>query len=65
MQLEISLEEARFLKQQLRRHLSEMENELVHTDKHELQHALAQDLERMRKLELRLEVLIAQGEAAT
>ena len=50
MELTISPAEAAFLSSHLRRHLQDVENELAHTEKHELQHALARDLELLQKL---------------
>jgi hypothetical protein len=54
MQIDLSQDEAQFLSLQLARHLQHIESELAHTDKFELQHALAQDLERLRAISERL-----------
>jgi hypothetical protein len=52
--LQLSRDEALFLTQQLRRHEQTVENELVHTDAHRMQHELARDLDDLRSLEERL-----------
>jgi hypothetical protein len=58
IRLELSAEEANFLNSAMSRHLAEMEDELVHTDKHELQRALATDIERFRAIAQRLDRLV-------
>ena len=50
MQIDLNTEDARFLHQQLARHLEEMESELVHTDKRDLQREIAADTRRLREL---------------
>jgi hypothetical protein len=60
MQLELSTEEAHFLKAQLARHLTEVEDELVHTDVRALQADLNRDLERLRVIQARLERTLAE-----
>lgn len=57
--LNLTHDEAVFLVEQLRRHLQNVENELVHTDVHRMQHELAMELERLRALEARLEASIS------
>jgi hypothetical protein len=64
MKLELSLEEARFLKRQLDRHIEELDNELVHTDKRALQHALAEDVEHLKSIERKLARLIEAADVA-
>jgi hypothetical protein len=54
MQIDLSLDDARFLRQLLTRHLEEMDNELVHTDKRDLQREIAADTKRLRELLARL-----------
>ena len=54
------LDEAVFVLEQLQRHLQIVENELVHTDSHRMQHDLASDLERLRRMASRLERVIAE-----
>ncbi len=63
MRLELSMEEARFLKGQLTRHIAELDNELAHTDKHQLQRALAADVEYLTQIERRLADLIEASAA--
>ncbi len=50
MQIDLSLDDARFLHQVLARQLQVMENELVHTDKREMQREIAADTRRLREL---------------
>jgi hypothetical protein len=50
MKLELSTEDARFLEAQLTRHLAELDDELVHTEKRSLRTALAEDAERLRRI---------------
>jgi hypothetical protein len=54
MQIDLSNDDARFLHEQMARHLEELESELVHTDKRDLQRAIAADAERLRSLLARL-----------
>ncbi|HEX4517497.1 MAG TPA: hypothetical protein VH054_28320 [Polyangiaceae bacterium] len=55
MNLQISPQDAQLLRTHLARHLEHVENELVRTDKVELQHSLARDLENLRALLRRLD----------
>lgn len=50
MMIDLSLDDARFLHAQMSRHLEEIENELIHTDKHELQREIAADARRLRSI---------------
>jgi hypothetical protein len=50
MNLEISPKEAQLLRTHLARHLQDVERELVRTDKAELQHSIARELENLRAL---------------
>jgi maltooligosyltrehalose synthase len=59
MNLEISTQDAQLLRNHLARHVQDVENELVRTDKHELQHALAGELERLRALLQRIDAQTA------
>jgi hypothetical protein len=54
MQIDLDTDDIRFLHRQLTRHLEEMENELVHTDKRDLQRLLAMDAQRLRALIARI-----------
>jgi hypothetical protein len=55
MQIDLSIDDTRFLHQLLARHLEEMENELVHTDKRTMQREIAADTKRLRALLARLQ----------
>ncbi|MFN8544236.1 MAG: hypothetical protein U0807_08515 [Candidatus Binatia bacterium] len=59
--LELSVEEARFLRGHLTRHIQQVDAELVRTEKRDLQHALAQDAEHLRNIEQRLAALVARA----
>lgn len=61
--LELTDEEIRFLRSQLVRHLGEIDDELIHTDKHELQRALMRDADRLRAIERKIEILLEKAEA--
>lgn len=63
IQLTLSTDEAAFLDRQLARHVHEVEDELIHTDKHDLQQALAGDLDRLRRIRGKLEALIDSQDA--
>lgn len=54
MQIDLSIEDVRFLHQQLARHLEEVELELVHTDKRDLQREIAADARRLRAILARI-----------
>jgi len=56
--LELDREDARFLYAQLARHAETMQDELAHTEQHELQHSLAQDLTRMQRVIAKLDDLL-------
>jgi len=58
MNLDLSLDEARLLRTQLDRRISELDGELVRTDKHDLQHALARDIDTLRAVAARLDALL-------
>jgi len=60
MNLEMSPQEAQLLRTHMARHLENMEHELVRTDKAELQHALARELENLRALLQRLDTQTAR-----
>lgn len=56
--LELSLDEARLLREHLVRHIAEVDDELVHTEKREMRHALALDADHLRQIESRLTRLL-------
>jgi hypothetical protein len=61
MTLELDRDECKMLEIALDREIQWLESELVHTDKHDLQRALATDLERVRALAARLGDAIARA----
>jgi hypothetical protein len=61
MNLEISAQEAQLLRTHLARHLQDVEHELVRTDKAELQHAIARELENLRAVLRRLDAQTAKS----
>ena len=58
MNLELSSDEAQFLRDHLRSHIEDVETELIHTDKRELQRALARDVDHLHSIERKLAALI-------
>jgi hypothetical protein len=58
MNLELTTGDAQFLHEQLVRHARSVENELAHTDKRELQRALAADYARLQRIAHGLERLL-------
>ena len=52
--LALSPEDARFLHEQLQRHIDEVDDELIHTDERTMRHALAEDVDRLRRIERQL-----------
>ena len=59
--LELSVEDARFLSEELQRHISTRDLELVHTDAHALQHAIAKDVARLNAIQQRLTEVLASA----
>jgi hypothetical protein len=57
--LALSPEDARFLREHLQRHISQVDDELVHTDRRSMQHEIASDLERLKRIEGQLASLLA------
>ena len=58
IQLELSSDEARLLVEHLSQHLRHLDAELVRTDKHELQHALAREIETLQVVLTRLSTTV-------
>lgn len=50
MNVELSESHARFLKKHLELRIDELEKEAARTDRHDLQHALAMDIERLKEI---------------
>jgi hypothetical protein len=57
--LGLSLEDVQFLREHLQRHIAEVDDELVHTERRDMRYALAQDVERLRRIENQLVQLLA------
>ena len=57
--LALSSDDARFLREHLQRHIGEVDDELIHTDSRTMQHALAEDVARLRRIETQLAGLLA------
>jgi hypothetical protein len=64
MKLEFSMDEASFIRSQLSRRLADLEDELVHTDKRELQAALAAETDRLRHIERTLGRMLDEADVA-
>lgn len=58
MQLDLTTQEAQFLRDHLARHLAALDDELIHTDDFEMQRALAADIDRLKLLQSRLDALL-------
>ena len=58
IRLELSTEDATILREQLSYRLTELDRDLVRTDQHQLQHALAKDVKRLCEIEQRLASLL-------
>jgi hypothetical protein len=63
MKLDLTNMEARLLRDHLAQHLKEVDDELVRTDKRELQHQLAREESKLHTILTRLEMLITQPPA--
>ena len=61
IRFELSIEDAKLLHQQLAYRISELDRDLVRTDQHRLQHALAEDVKRLEVIERELEALIGRA----
>jgi hypothetical protein len=55
--LELSLDDARCLGAHLARHIAEVDDELVHTERRQMRHELAVDVDRLRLIQKELERL--------
>jgi hypothetical protein len=54
MKLELTTHEAALLKVELDKRIHELDRDLIRTEKHDLAHALARDIEELRGIESRL-----------
>lgn len=64
VQLELSSEDLSLLELHLRRHLDQMDRELIRTEKRVLQHAIAQEVQRLEAVLKRLQAAIVQESSA-
>ena len=63
MKLELSVEEAKILREQLAHRITQLDRDLVRTDQHRMQHALAKDVAHLGDIEQRLAVLLGDRDA--
>jgi len=56
--LQLSLDDARCLYDHLTRHILEVDDELVHTERQPMRHELADDSRRLRTVKIELEKLL-------
>ena len=56
--LELSLDDARLLREHLVRHIAEVDDELVHTEQRQMRRALALDGDHLRQIERQLTRLL-------
>ena len=64
MNVELSESQARLLKKQLEVRVDELEKEAARTDRHDLQHALALDIDRLKEILARVESGLRQAAGA-
>jgi hypothetical protein len=64
MYVELSEGQARLLKEQLEDRVDELEKEAARTDRHDLQHALALDIDRLKEILARVESGLRQAAGA-
>lgn len=62
VRLELSVEEATILREQLAYRLTELDRDLVRTDQHRLQHALARDVAHLNDVVQRLAGLLGSAD---
>ena len=56
--LDVSADDVRFLADHLERYIAALDDELVHSDSRRIQHDLATELERLRRLRERLAAVV-------
>lgn len=56
--LPLSPDDAQFLREHLQRHIAEVDDELIHTENRTMRHALAEDVNRLRRIEKQLAALV-------
>jgi hypothetical protein len=64
MNLELSESQARLLKKQLGIRIDELEKEAARTDRHDLQHAAALEIDRLKEVFVRLEEALRPAASA-
>ena len=64
MNVELSESQARLLRKQLGMRIDELEKEAARTDRHDMQHALALDIDRLKEVLARVESGLSQAAAA-
>jgi hypothetical protein len=56
--LELSMDDARLLQRHLAWHIAEVDDELVHTEKRQMQREVARDADQLRRIESQLKRLL-------
>lgn len=56
--LALSPDDARFLREHLQHHIDAVDDELIHTENRTMRHALAEDVNRLRRIEKQLATLV-------
>jgi hypothetical protein len=64
MNVELSESQARFLKKHLEWRIDELGKEAARTDRHDLQHALAVDIDRLKEILARVDSVLRTEAAA-
>ena len=64
MNVELSESQARFLRKHLEQRIDELEKEAARTDRHDLQHALAVDIDRLKEILARVDSVLRPAAAA-
>jgi hypothetical protein len=64
IRLELSIEDAKLLHGQLAYRIADLDRDLVRTDQHRLQHALAQEVKRLEAILERLDVMMRDAGAS-
>jgi hypothetical protein len=64
MNVELSESQARFLKKHLELRIDELEKEAARTDRHDLQHALAVDIDRLKEILARVDSVLRPAAGA-
>lgn len=59
--LELTTEDGKLLREQLGHRITELDRDLVRTDQHRMQHALAKDVARLCDVEQRLAALLKEA----